>query len=100
MKENALRDTQIRRIFEMGELKRAQELRVDDEFSVQKLAESHDTIQKLTSQIQELQERVNCMNDSGKFQGVEPNCGGHISHVPVGSRSKSSINEPRPKRAI
>ena len=47
MKEKALRDAQIRSIHEMGELKRAQELRVD-KFSVQKLRESHDTIQKLT----------------------------------------------------
>ena len=36
MKEKALRDTQIRIIHEMGELKKAQELRVD-EFSVQKI---------------------------------------------------------------
>ena len=41
----------------MEELKRAQEMRVD-EFSMQKLRESHATIQELTSQIQELQERV------------------------------------------
>ena len=34
MKENALRDIQIRSAHEMGELKRAQELRVD-EFSLQ-----------------------------------------------------------------
>ena len=33
---------------EMGEMKRAQELRVD-EFSVQKMGESHETIQRLTS---------------------------------------------------
>ena len=81
MKEKALRDTQIRSIHEMRELKRAQELRVD-EFSVQKLRESHDTKQKLTSQIQELQERVNCMNDSGEFQDMESNYSGNISHVP------------------
>ena len=67
MKEKALRDTQIRRIHVMEELKRAQELRVH-EFSVQKLRESHDTIQNLTLQIQELQERVNCMSDSGEFK--------------------------------
>ena len=36
MKEKALRDTQIRSIHEMGELKRAQELRVD-EFSLQNI---------------------------------------------------------------
>ena len=34
MKEKALRDTQIRSMHEMGEMKRAQELRVD-EFSLQ-----------------------------------------------------------------
>ena len=37
MKEKALRDTQIRSIHEMGELKRVQELR-GDEFSAQKLS--------------------------------------------------------------
>ena len=64
MKEKALRDIQIGSIHEMEELKRAQELPVD-ELSVQQLKESHETIQRLTSQIQELQERVNCMSDSG-----------------------------------
>ena len=39
MKEKALRKTQIRNLHEMGEMKRAQELRVD-EFSVQKLRKS------------------------------------------------------------
>ena len=72
MKEKALRDAQVCCIHVMGELKRAQELRVG-KFSVQKLRESHDTIQKLTSQLQELQERVNCMNDSGEFQDMESN---------------------------
>ena len=66
-RERALRDTQISSIHEMEELTRAQELRVD-EVSVQKLRESHDTIQKLTSQMQELQDRVNCMSDSGEIQ--------------------------------
>ena len=45
MKEKALRDDQISSIYEMGELKRAQELRVD-KFSTQKLRESHATIQE------------------------------------------------------
>ena len=57
MKEKALRETQIRsvhagcaqKIYTRWE--RAQELRVD-EFSVQKLRESHDTIQRLTSKMQ------------------------------------------------
>ena len=55
MKVKELRDTQIRSMHEMEEMKRAQELRVD-EFSVQKLRESRGTIQKLTSQKQEMQE--------------------------------------------
>ena len=50
MREKALRDTQIRSIHEMEELRRALELRVDEP-SVQILRESHDTIQSLTSQI-------------------------------------------------
>ena len=52
MKDTALRDTQMSSVHEMGELKGAQELRVD-EFSVQKLRESHETTQKLTSQLKE-----------------------------------------------
>ena len=75
----ALRDTQIGSIHDMGELKRAQEFRID-EFSVQKSREIHYTIQRLTSPIQELQERVNCMNGSGEFQ--ESNYSGKFSHVP------------------
>ena len=58
MKEKAIRGTQLRNVHELGEMKRAQELRVD-EFSKQKLRESHETIQRLTSQVQELQERMN-----------------------------------------
>ena len=72
MQEKTLRDTQIRSIHEMGEMKRAQELRVD-EFIVQKMRESHGTIQRLTSQVQELQERVNCMKESEEFLDIESN---------------------------
>ena len=68
MKEKASRDTQMSRsMHEMGEIKRAQELRFD-EFSIQKLRESHEIIQRLTSYVQELQERMNDLNDSGEFQ--------------------------------
>ena len=45
-------------------MKRAQQKRVD-EFSVQNLRENHDTIQKLTSQLQSMQEQMNSMNHSG-----------------------------------
>ena len=57
MKEKVLRITQIRNIHEMGEMKRAQELRVD-ESSVQELRENHETIQRLTSQMQQMQEQM------------------------------------------
>ena len=53
---------------EMGEVQKAQELRVD-EVSVQKLRENHETIQQPTSQLQQMQEQMNSMNDSGDFQG-------------------------------
>ena len=81
MKEKALRETQIRNIHEIGEMKRVQELRVD-EFSVQRWRESHESIQRLTSQIQELQERMNYLNDSGEFHEAESNKSGTFSHVP------------------
>ena len=55
-REKALRDSRFRNIHEMEELKSAQEMRVD-EFSIHKLKETHDTIQGLTSQIQELQKK-------------------------------------------
>ena len=72
MKEKVLRDTRIRSMHEMGELTRAQELQVD-EVSGRKLREDHETIQKLTSQLQSLQEQMNSMNDSGEFQDAESN---------------------------
>ena len=52
-------------------------------------------MQRLTSQIQELQERANCMNDSGEFQGVKSNSGGKCSHVP----SKAAVN-PSPRSVL
>ena len=55
-REKALRDTRIRNIHEVEELKRAQEMRID-EFSRYELRESHATRQELTSQVQELQEK-------------------------------------------
>ena len=81
MKEKALRETQIRSMHEMREMKRAQELRVDEP-SVRKLRVSHETISRLTSQDQELQERMIFLNDSGELHEVELNCSGKISHVP------------------
>ena len=71
----------IRNIHELSDMKRPQDLRVD-ELSVQTLRESH-TIQRLTSQLQSMQEQMSSMNDSrGKFQEVESNHSGRLSHVP------------------
>ena len=42
-----------------------------DEFSRNELRESHVTIHELTSQIQELQERMNYMNESREFEDAE-----------------------------
>ena len=47
VKEKALRDSQTRSMHEMGEMKRARELRVE-EFSIPKLRKSHETIQRLS----------------------------------------------------
>ena len=77
MKEKVLRNTQIRNMHEMGESKRAQEQRVD-EVSVQKLRENHETIQQLTSELQQMQEQMNSMSDSGDFQDVESDCSGEV----------------------
>ena len=79
MREKVLRNTQIRNMHEMGEMKRPQELRTE-EVSVQKLRENRETIQQLTSQLQQMQEQ-NSMSDSGDFQDVESNYNGRLSHV-------------------
>ena len=89
MKEKALRDTQIRSMHEVGKLKRAQELRVE-EFSLQKLRESHDTIQRLTSQMQDRQGQMSAMDDPGEFQEVESNHSGRLSYVPSQPATLSS----------
>ena len=66
----APRKTRIKSIYEMEELKRVQELRID-EFSRRTLIENQDTTSELTARIQELQNEVNCMNDSRDFQDAE-----------------------------
>ena len=92
MKEKALRETQIGTIRVMGQLKRARELRVD-EFCVQNLRESHETRQRLTPLVQELQEKMNYLNDSGEFHEVESNyCGNIFTHVPS---QPARISSPR-----
>ena len=53
-----------------------------DEFFRQELRESQATIHEVALEIQELQDRVNLMNDSREFQDVEAACSGRLSHVP------------------
>ena len=74
-----LRETRIKSLHEMEELKRVQELRVD-EFS-RRLIENQDTINELTARFQELQNEVNCMNVSRDFKDAESVRSGP-SHVP------------------
>ena len=48
---------------------------------MQKLRENHETIQQLTSQLQQMQEEMNSMSDSGEFQDTESNYSARLSHV-------------------
>ena len=99
--KKALRDTCIRNIHEMEELKRGQEMRVD-EFSVHKLRESHATIQELTSQKQELQRKGELYEWFNRIsrKSIDLQCKIISRPKSVGSRSKFSIYvELRPKPA-
>ena len=75
-----LREAHIKSLHEMEELKRVQELRID-EFSRRRLIENQDTILELTARIQEQQNEINCMNDSREFKDAESVRSG-LSHVP------------------
>ena len=75
-----LREAHVKSLNEMEELKRFQGSTFD-EFSRRKLIEDRDTILALTAKIQELQNEVNCMNDSRDFKDAESVRSG-VSHVP------------------
>ena len=64
---------------EMEALKRFQGSRFDT-ISKRKLVEDRDTILEFTGKIQELQNEVNCLNDSKDFKDAESVRSGH-SHV-------------------
>ena len=74
-----LREAHITSLHEMEELKRVQELRID-EFWTGRLIKNRDTILELTGKIQELQNEISCMNDSKDFQDAESVRSG-LSHV-------------------
>ena len=65
-KNRDLREVRIKSLHEKDELKRVEELRID-ESSRRRLIENQDTVHELTARIQELQNEVNCMNDSRDF---------------------------------
>ena len=74
----------IKSLHEMEELKRVQELRID-ESSRRRLIENQDTIFELTARIQELQNEVNCMNHSRDFTAAQSVRSGlsHVASQPV-----------------
>ena len=100
-----LREAHEKRLNEMEELKRFQGSTFDT-FSKRKLIEDRDTILELTAKIQELQNEVNCMNDSRDFKDAESVLCGQ-SHVtskhaffppfqnPDGMLSRSGNAEPQ-----
>ena len=74
-----LREAHEKSLSEMEELKRFQGSTFDT-IARKKLVEDRDTILELTGKIQELQNEINCMNDSRDFQDAESVRSGH-SHV-------------------
>ena len=80
MKQNGdLREAHQKSLSEMEELKKFQSSTFDT-IARRKLVEGRDTILELTGKMQELQNEVNCVNDSRDFQGAESVRSGH-SHV-------------------
>ena len=69
-KNRELREAHEKSLNEMEELKRFQGSTFDT-FSKRKLIEDRDTILELTTKIQELQNEVNCMNDSRDSKDAE-----------------------------
>ena len=71
-RERALRDTRIRSIHEWETIV----------FSGGKLTENQNIINELMIKVQELQNEINCMNDSREFKHAESVRSGQQSHVP------------------
>ena len=79
-----LREVHEKCLSEMEELKRFQGSTFDT-IARRKLVEDRDTILELTGKIQELQNEINCMNDSRDFQDAESVRSGqsHVTSQPV-----------------
>ena len=74
----------MKSLIEMEELSRFHGSTFDT-ISMKKLAEDRDTILEVTGKIQELQNEINCMNDSRDFQDAESVRSGqsHVASQPV-----------------
>ena len=79
-----LREAHEKSLNEMEELKRFQGSTFDT-IARRKLVEDRDTILELTVRIQELQNEINCMNDSRDFQDAESVRSGqsHVTNQPA-----------------
>ena len=87
-----LREAHMKRLHEMEELKRVQGSRFD-EFARRTLIENQDTIHELTARSQELQNEVNCLNDSRDFKDAESVRSGQ-SHIPSQPALFPSYRDP------
>ena len=74
-----LREAHQKSLNEMEELKKFQSSTFDT-IARRRLVEDQDTILELTGKIQDLQNEINCMNDSSEFQDAESIRSGN-SHV-------------------
>ena len=75
-----LREAHEKSLNELEELKRSQGSTFDT-IAWRKLVEDRDTVLELTGKIQELQNEINCMNDSRDFQDADSVSSG-LFHVP------------------
>ena len=79
-----LREAREKSLKEMKELKKFQSSTFDT-ITRRRLVEDQDTILELTGKIQELQNEINCMNDSRDFQDAESvrSAHSHVASQPV-----------------
>ena len=85
LKQNwELREAHNKRLNEMEELKKFQSSTFDT-IARRRLVEDQDTILELTGKIQDLQNEINCMNDSRDFQDAESVRSGqsHVTNQPA-----------------
>ena len=87
-----LREAHFKSLHEMEELTRFQGS-TSDEFSRRRLFENQDTLHELAARSQELQNEVNCMNDSRGFKDAE-SVRSRLSHVPNQSSFFTLYRDP------